>query len=165
MKIVTLNIVGWTQHPVMAALLQDPTWTGNGMLERWTFAFGMKVIIHHKPKHARDPMHDDSLALFLTNRDISTHRNCRWSGCLLRPSLDLDPAVPLVIEVFNELRKMCAAKAACFMYVLDGGAIGEYQPVFDDIENRMSVLQVLGLSYEFGTYRLGARILCYTMVT
>jgi len=44
MKIVTLNIVGWTQHPVMAALLQDPTWTGNGMLERWTFAFGMKVV-------------------------------------------------------------------------------------------------------------------------
>ena len=45
MKVVTLNIVAWTQHPVVAALLQDPTWTGNGMLERWTFAFGMKVII------------------------------------------------------------------------------------------------------------------------
>ena len=45
------------------------------------------------------------------------------------------------------------------MYVLDAGAIGEYQPVFDDIENRMSVLQVLGQSYEFGTYRVGARYL------
>jgi len=80
-------------------------------------------------------------------------------------SLDLDPAVPLVIEVFNELQKMCAVKAPCFMYVLDAGAIGEYQPIFDDIENRMSVLQVLGLSYEFGTYRVGTRILCLTMVT
>ena len=74
-------------------------------------------------------------------------------------SLDLDPAVPLGIEVFNKLRKMCALKDPCFMYVLDAGAIGEYQPVFDEIENRMSVLQVLGLSYEFGTYRVGARYL------